>query len=204
MDVFVEEEVINYDYSKYLGKDYKKDDKPAAYICNHTSWFDIILLIDRISSGFITGAHVKDFFMIGYIATTLGCIFVDRDDKNNRGKSLSNILTNKLTNIYESKDVSRIAIFPEGTTSNTTSILPFKKGAFIAKLPLQPYVITFEVRDKISLAWEVLELLVHVFALISVPTHKVKLYTFRYSVLTNFSSNRIKQVKRIGSTMPRR
>jgi 1-acyl-sn-glycerol-3-phosphate acyltransferase len=173
--ILVDEEKVDYDYSKWLGKDYKRNDKPAAHICNHTSWLDIVLFLDKICSGFISSVHVKSFPFIGYIATTLGCIFVDRNDKKNREQSL-NVVNNKLVDIYEGRDMSKILIFPEGTTSNTTSILPFKKGAFATKLPIKPYVITFEVKEKISLAMDVIDILCHAFVIMFTPIHWIKLY----------------------------
>jgi 1-acyl-sn-glycerol-3-phosphate acyltransferase len=174
--IFVEEERVEYDYIKFLGPDYKKNEKPAAYISNHTSWLDIVLLLDKTGSGFISSIHVKSFPMIGYIATILGCIFVDRDDKKNRENSL-NMVNSKLLNIYNGVDLGRIAIFPEGTTSNTTSILPFKKGAFATKLPLKPYVVTFEVVKQISLAMDVIEIMSHAFVIMFTPYHWIKLYS---------------------------
>jgi 1-acyl-sn-glycerol-3-phosphate acyltransferase len=173
--IIVEDVKVDYDYSKYLGKGYTQD-KSAANISNHSSWLEILLFIEKLGAGFITSVHVKSFPMIGYIATTLGCIFVDRNDKKDR-EAVLNKVSKKLTDIYSGEDLSKILIFPEGTTSNTTSILPFKKGAFYCKLPLKPYVITFEVINKISLAMEVIEILYHAFIIICTPVHHIKIYS---------------------------
>jgi 1-acyl-sn-glycerol-3-phosphate acyltransferase len=176
LGIFITEKNIEYDYSKYLGKNYKKDDKAAASISNHTSWIDILLFMDKIGAGFIASIHVKSFPLVGYVASALGCIFVDRNDKSNRGNSLA-LVNEKLSDIYTNKDYSIFTIFPEGTTSNTTSILPFKKGAFTSKLPIKPYVIKFEVKNKISLAMDVIDMLLHVFVVLCIPIHHIELYS---------------------------
>ncbi len=177
LGIAITEKNIDYDYSKYLGKDYKKDVKPAAYISNHTSWIDILLYMDKLGAGFIASIHVKSFPLVGYVAQALGCIFVDRDDKSGRGNSLT-LVNEKLNNIYSNSDYSIFTIFPEGTTSNTTSILPFKKGAFTSKLPIKPYVIKFEIRERISLAMDVIDMLLHVFVVLCIPIHYIDLYNF--------------------------
>jgi 1-acyl-sn-glycerol-3-phosphate acyltransferase len=175
LGIVIRDKNVEYDYTKYLGKGYRKDLKPAAFISNHTSWIDILLFMDKLGAGFIASIHVKSFPLIGYVAQALGCIFVDRNDKSDRGNSLA-LVNDKLNNIYNNNDYSTFTIFPEGTTSNTTSILPFKKGSFTSKLPIKPYVIKFEVRERISLAMDVIDMLLHVFVVLCIPIHYIELY----------------------------
>lgn len=47
----VERKIVDFDYSEYLGKDYKKTQKDikhmSTFISNHVSWTDIIVFINQ-------------------------------------------------------------------------------------------------------------------------------------------------------------
>lgn len=178
LGIVISRRSIDYDYSSYLGPNYqtelKNEERPAAYISNHTSWIDIIVLIAEFCPGFIAKIDVKHYPFIGYIATCLGCLFVDRVDKNNRGNIFSQVV-DKMTKIHNGEDTSKLLVFPEGTTTNTTCILPFKKGPFAAKLPLKPYIVLFDPINKFSLAMDVVDMLLHLFALLCKPIHHIEL-----------------------------
>lgn len=171
----------NFDYSKYLGQNYEKEENkdkekeivPSIHICNHTSWLDILIFMSLIGTGFLAKIDVKSYPFIGLIAQCLGSVFVDRENKNTLGETLE-IVIQKQKDIYAKKDLSKFMIFPEGTTSNNTAILDFKRGAFVAELPVKPYVIKFETSKKISLAMDVIEMLYHLFIVICVPVHYVE------------------------------
>jgi 1-acyl-sn-glycerol-3-phosphate acyltransferase len=177
LGIIVYDKTVDYDYTEYLGPGYEKDEskvKIASYICNHTSWVDIILMVERICPGFISKKAVESYPFIGYVATCIGCIFVDRNDKTNRGNSLNQVV-DKQRNIYSGEDTSKLLIFPEGTTTNTTSIIQFKKGAFVTKLPIKPIVIKFDPINKLSLAMDVVEMLFHLFIILCQPIHTIEI-----------------------------
>jgi len=170
----------NFDYSKYLGENYKNEKTstkqeviPSIHICNHTSWLDILIFMSLIGSGFLAKIDVKNYPLIGLIAEYLGSVFVDRDNKDTI-KGTIDLVIEKQKNIFSGKDLSKFMIFPEGTTSNNTGILDFKQGAFIAELPVKPYIIKFETEKNISLAMDVIEMLYHLFLVICVPIHFVE------------------------------
>ncbi len=174
LGLVIKETNYDYDYSEYLGKEYEKDGViPGTYICNHTSWVDILIFIAKHHTGFVSSSGVKSYPLIGYIATALGTIFVDRDDKTKRGNALTQLME-KQHDIYKNNDKSKILVFPEGTTSNTTGIMPFKQGPFAALLPVKPFVIKFEVVEKLSLAMDVIEMLMHIFIILCTPIHHVE------------------------------
>ena len=79
---------------------------------------------------FIAKNDVKKVFLAGPIAKALFCLFVDR------GKNTHEILEElkkRQEEIERNPLLPRLFIFPEGTVTNGTSILKFKKGAFVAK-----------------------------------------------------------------------
>jgi 1-acyl-sn-glycerol-3-phosphate acyltransferase len=174
--IIVTEKKVDVDYSKYLGEDYLKNAKPAVHIANHTSWLDILLMMSKISPGFISRVEVKSFPIVGYVAQCLGSIFVDRTSKENRGYVL-NLIKEKQQRIVAGHDHSNLLIFPEGTTSNTTGIMPFKQGPFVASLPVLPYVIKFDPIERLSLAMDVIEMLLHIFIILCTPIHYIELIT---------------------------
>lgn len=177
--IIVTEKKIDFDYSKYLGAAYERDEKNikvSTHVSNHTSWLDIPIMMTKFNPGFISRIEVKSYPLVGFVATCIGSIFVDRNDKLHRGSVLSQV-TEKQKRIYKGEDLSKLHIFPEGTTSNTTGIITFKQGAFLSKLPVKPYIIKFDPVNRLSLAMDVIEMLVHLFLVLCKPIHKVELLT---------------------------
>ena len=126
-------------YQKYFGPDYKidYDGKFCCYICNHTSFNDILLAMAIYGCGFISKAGVKKMPIFGKIAIGLQSIFVDRNDNNSRKNTLAQVLQ-KQKDFIEGKPVMPLMIFPEGTTTSGRHLLSFKKGAFFNLLPVKP------------------------------------------------------------------
>lgn len=173
--IIVTKKKIDYDYSAYLGPNYVKGDKDtpiSTYISNHTSWLDTFLLIDDVTPGFIAKSDVKSYPMIGFVATCMGSIFVDRSDKANRGDIIK-LLAERQTSIHKKEDLSQLLIFPEGTTSNNSGIINFKQGAFLTKLNVKPYIIKCDPINNLSLTMDVIEMLLHVYIVLCKPIHYV-------------------------------
>ena len=126
-------------YKKYFGPDYKidYDGKFCCYICNHTSFNDILLSMAIYGTGFISKASVKKMPIFGKIETGLQTIFVDRGDTNSRRNTL-NAVIQRQKDFMEGKPVMPFMIFPEGTTTSGRHLLNFKKGAFVNLLPIKP------------------------------------------------------------------
>ena len=129
-------------YQKYFGPDYKidYDGKVACYICNHTSFNDILLAMTIYGCAFISKVGIKSVPVFGSIAQGLQSIFVDRNDPNSRKEVLEKIIE-RHKDYMEGKPVMPIMIFPEGTTTSGRHILKFKKGAFYSLLPIKPNII---------------------------------------------------------------
>ncbi|CAG5078978.1 Oidioi.mRNA.OKI2018_I69.PAR.g9139.t1.cds [Oikopleura dioica] len=69
-----------------------------------------------------------------------GAIFVDRENRKSRSKTVHEIIER----VQSEQPVPQISLFPEGTVTNGESLVQFKVGAFIPKVPVQPVSITFE------------------------------------------------------------
>jgi lysophosphatidylcholine acyltransferase/lyso-PAF acetyltransferase len=79
--------------------------------------------------------------LVGSVATAAGCLYFDRSSKGQKKDLLSMMAERQL--------LSEKMIFPplimnvEGGTTNGTSLIKFKKGAFIGLNSVQPVVIKY-------------------------------------------------------------
>ena len=129
-------------YQKYFGPDYKidYDGKFCCYICNHTSFNDVLLGLAIYGCGFISKEAVIRTPIFGKIAQGLQSIFVERNNKNSRQEVLEKIIQRQ-KDIMEGKPVMPFMIFPEGTTTSGRHLLKFKKGPFSTFLPVKPNIV---------------------------------------------------------------
>lgn len=113
-------------------------------VSNHVGMIDVVILLSRESLCFLADNAIRSFYIFGvlwgYCAERIGCLFVSREDAVSR----SNVIRVIHDRIKAGPACERIAIFPEGTTSNGTGILPFKLGAaFECRVPVQPVVLEY-------------------------------------------------------------
>ena len=132
-------------YKKYLGEDYSfdPDEKYSLLISNHTGFFDIVMNMAVNSSGFLAKDDVQNVPFIGTIAKGINCLFVQRENKEDRERIFIE-LEKRQRDFYDGKLLTPLCIFPEGTTTNGKYILKFKKGAFYALLPIKPQLILLD------------------------------------------------------------
>lgn len=101
-------------------------DEPVLYICNHKSYFDIIITYSRCPN--LTGYISKDTLgkvpLLNIWMKRLYCLFLDRKDIKQGLKTI-------LTAIDYVKQGVSMCIFPEGTRNTSENLLlPFKGGSF--------------------------------------------------------------------------
>ncbi len=112
------------------------------YVANHLSWLDIPILGGATRAAFVAHDGIADWPVIGWLARINKTVFVARGD---RFSVASQILT--LREALEGHQP--ITIFPEGTTTDGTTLLAFKPSLFevlTAPLPgirVQPVLIDF-------------------------------------------------------------
>jgi 1-acyl-sn-glycerol-3-phosphate acyltransferase len=101
---------------------------PYMFVSNHQSHFDIALLL-----GYLPGnnrfAAKKELFgepILGLVLRTLGMIPLDRDDPARAIDTLNRLRLDGYSTV----------VFPEGTRSRDGTLLPFKKGPFVAAIRL--------------------------------------------------------------------
>ena len=98
-------------------------------VANHISWLDIFVLNTLQPARFIAKAEVRRWPVVGWLSASVGTLFVERE-RRRHARSINHQAAAALSR----GDV--VAIFPEGTTTDGTTVLPFRGSL------LQPIVDT--------------------------------------------------------------
>jgi 1-acyl-sn-glycerol-3-phosphate acyltransferase len=87
-------------------------------VMNHISWIDIFVLMAIAPSRFVAKAEIARWPVLGWLVKMAGTEFIDRTKRHAVRATLHSIRDHMLTG-------DRVAVFPEGTTSDGTQLLPF-------------------------------------------------------------------------------
>jgi 1-acyl-sn-glycerol-3-phosphate acyltransferase len=140
-------------------------------ISNHLTYMDILLLSCLAPCCFLSKTEVRRWPVFGLVAQVGGTIFLDR--KNHAALVRAN---DELRDLVAQGTL--VALFPEGTTSDGSAVLPFHASLFQvaveSDVPLTPAYITYHLREG-SLAedvcfWRDMTLMPHLWNLLSKPT----------------------------------
>lgn len=116
----------------------------AMIIANHVSWADIHVLNSIIPLRYIAKADIKNWPVFGFFAKQVNTLFIDRAKKQ-EAMRIVDITTECLL------AGDRLCLFPEGTTTDGTSVLPFKssliEAAIRAEVPIYPVAIHYAMPD---------------------------------------------------------
>jgi len=96
---------------------------PTLYVSNHISWLDIFVFGGILRGSFVARGDLKGWPIFGYLSTLQQTVFVDRDSPVRAGKQLD-----QLSERLQADD--SLILFPEGTSSPGTKVLPFKSSLF--------------------------------------------------------------------------
>lgn len=111
---------------------------------NHMSYLDILIYLSFFECLFVTSVETKEKLFLGQITSLAGCLFVERRNPRNLPNELKTIKK------YFDNNLS-VCIFPEGTSSDGSGILPFKKSLFQlpleTKCSIQPIVLKYTAID---------------------------------------------------------
>lgn len=102
--------------------------KDVFFAANHLSWHDIPIFGGVTGTSFVAQDGVRKWPIIGWLAEQNRTVFVSRTDKQNVGAQVSELRDA----IAENWSVT---LFPEGTTSDGTGLLPFKPSLFATLAP---------------------------------------------------------------------
>ncbi len=115
---------------------------PALCVANHTGYLDILVLL-AVSPGCFISRPIAWWPVLGQLAYLAGTLFVDRRNRFST-KTLVPRMRSRLRAGY------KVCFFPEGTTSDGKTLLPFKPPLFAAAageageaFPVRPFVIRY-------------------------------------------------------------
>lgn len=87
-------------------------------LLNHVSWLDIFAVDALIPSTFVAKADIADWPMAGRLVAQVGTVFIERG----RRHAVHAVIQELATRLRQGR---RVAVFPEGTTSDGHRVLPF-------------------------------------------------------------------------------
>jgi len=113
---------------------------PMLLVANHISWLDILVLHAARHCRFVSKSDVKHWPLVGLLATAGGTLYIERASRRDAMRVVHH-MAQSLT------DGDILAVFPEGTTGDGTTVLPFHanllQAAISAQAPVQPVLLQF-------------------------------------------------------------
>jgi len=98
---------------------------PAAglLVSNHVSYLDILVISSITPALFVAAREIRFWPLVGWLAQMAGTLFVDRQRRMQVGE-----MNIQIRAALDSGAV--VVLFPEGTSSNGRTVLPFKSALF--------------------------------------------------------------------------
>lgn len=113
---------------------------PVLLVANHISWLDILVMDAARPVRFVSKADVKAWPVLGSLITGAGTLFVERESRRDAMR-----VVHQMADGLRASDV--LAVFPEGTTGDGQTLLPFHanliQAAISADAPIQPVGLSF-------------------------------------------------------------
>jgi len=116
---------------KRIGVPLKRD---VFYIANHLSWIDILALGGASGTAFVAKAELAEAPLVGWLAGLNRTVYVKRENRLGVAEQI-----NQLRDALEENWA--ITVFPEGTTTDGQSLLPFKTPMLRVLEPPPPGVL---------------------------------------------------------------
>lgn len=96
--------------------------RPLLIVSNHSSYLDIPVLGSRVPVSFTPKSEIGNWPLIGSICRLIDCVFIDR--------RVSRTAENRADLRRAIGKGCIISLFPEGTTSDSRRVLPFRSSYF--------------------------------------------------------------------------
>lgn len=113
---------------------------PALIVSNHISWLDILVIHAARYCRFVSKSDIRGWPLVGTLATGAGTLYIERAKRQDALR-----MVRDMAQAMQDGDV--LAVFPEGTTSDGLSLLPFHanliQSAIAAQAPVQPMSLKF-------------------------------------------------------------
>jgi lyso-ornithine lipid O-acyltransferase len=184
--------------------------RPLIVVANHISWLDIIAISSLLPAIFVTQHGVANWPIFGRLAKLSPSIFVNRDRRLEVAETI-NCISDALT------DGEVVVIFPEGTSSDGTNILPFRsallgavretlrKAEYLHSIFIQPVSVAYVGPKRRLAAWareDEIEFVPHLLQVAGLGQIDIAL-TWEDPISANVSSDRKALSKQLEQTVRR-
>jgi 1-acyl-sn-glycerol-3-phosphate acyltransferase len=113
-------------------------------VCNHVSYLDIVVLGAVMPIRFVAKSEVQSWPWLGWLAQCAGTVFIQRE------KRRSLLEVSRQLELTAQKNTP-VLIFPEGTSTNGKTVLPFRSSLLAVatkeSTPVLPSWVGYELRD---------------------------------------------------------
>lgn len=123
----------------------------AIFIANHVSWIDIPALAGASGTAFVAHDGLASIATLRWLCEMNDTVFIARHDRGSVAGQVAQVRA-------AIRDSGALTIFPEGTTSDGTALLPFKSALLSAIDPppqgiaVQPVLLDYN-REAAAIAW---------------------------------------------------
>lgn len=107
----------------------RKEPGGVFLLANHVSWIDIPALAAATGTAFVGHDGLASMPLLRWLCKMADTVFVARHDRASVAQQIEDVRT-------ALSDTGALTIFPEGTTSDGTGLLPFKSSLLSAFEPL--------------------------------------------------------------------
>jgi 1-acyl-sn-glycerol-3-phosphate acyltransferase len=107
--------------------------RDVFFVANHISWMDILATAGASGTAFVAKAELADAPVVGWLASLNRTVFVKREHRMGVAEQI-NALKEALVDNWS------VTVFPEGTTTDGQSLLPFKTSMLSVLEPPPPGV----------------------------------------------------------------
>lgn len=97
----------------------------ALLVCNHMSYLDLLVIASVRPAVFVTSIDMGEVFFLGTMAEIGGSLFIERRHRERVGYDVE-----QMAKVLRSGQ--DVILFPEGTSSDGASVLPFRKSLLMA------------------------------------------------------------------------
>ncbi len=113
---------------------------PMLLVANHISWLDILVMHAARHCRFVAKHEVREWPVVGTLATGGGTLYIERASRRDAMR-----VVHQMADALRAGDI--LAVFPEGTTTDGTRLLPFHanllQAAVSVDAPAQPVGLSF-------------------------------------------------------------
>lgn len=117
---------------------------PVLIVANHVSWLDILAINAVQPARFVSKADVRRWPLLGYLVACGGTLFIERERKRDALR-----VVHQIAEALDAREI--VAVFPEGTTGEGRTVLPFHanllQAAIATGTPVQPIVLRYRDAD---------------------------------------------------------